>query len=176
MTEMKSTPGAERVLRAEKVKRGMWGGKGWLTLTNTRLVFSGSEDLDQGVLWSVALDCVESVRAKKAFRAGTEILDVYHRDGDGVRQHETFERTSLAAWANAASSFGTHRAEPNSFQGFETQIIQAREALVTTPTVSAASVQEDFTVRLERLAQLHRSGSLSNEEFAAAKAKLLAED
>jgi len=33
--------------------------------------------------------------------------------------------------------------------------------------------QEDLTARLQDLAQLHDSGGLSDEEFAAAKAKLL---
>ena len=38
---------------------------------------------------------------------------------------------------------------------------------------AAAPAAGDSTAELERLAQLHQSGALSDEEFAAAKAKVL---
>jgi hypothetical protein len=34
-------------------------------------------------------------------------------------------------------------------------------------------VEEDATSQIQKLAQLHDSGALSDEEFAAAKAKIL---
>jgi hypothetical protein len=37
-----------------------------------------------------------------------------------------------------------------------------------------AHAQDDLTAKLQNLSQLHSSGVLTNEEFAAAKAKLLA--
>jgi hypothetical protein len=38
----------------------------------------------------------------------------------------------------------------------------------------AAPAQDDLTAKLQQLADLHNSGVLTDEEFAAAKAKLLA--
>ncbi len=38
----------------------------------------------------------------------------------------------------------------------------------------AAAPQEDLTAKLQQLAELHNSGVLTDEEFAAAKQKLLA--
>lgn len=41
------------------------------------------------------------------------------------------------------------------------------------PPVQAAPAEDDLTARLQQLAGLHGQGVLSDEEFAAAKAKLL---
>jgi uncharacterized membrane protein YebE (DUF533 family) len=41
------------------------------------------------------------------------------------------------------------------------------------PAPVAASPTDDPTAELEKLAQLHSSGALSDDEFSAAKAKLL---
>lgn len=169
----------ERVLRAEKVKDGMMGGNAWLTLTNERLVFTGKEDLGKGEKWSTPLELVESVRAKKAFRAGTEVLEVFFRTPKGKRDHKSFERISWSAWANTMS--GTGRAEPNSFAMFETQIIDAREAKVAAaipapllqPVTAMGSASDASVDALERLVRLHREDALSDAEFAAAKARLL---
>jgi hypothetical protein len=42
------------------------------------------------------------------------------------------------------------------------------------PAPSAAAAGPDLTTQLQQLAQLHTAGVLSDEEFAAAKQKLLA--
>ena len=42
------------------------------------------------------------------------------------------------------------------------------------PPQVAAPAQDDLTAKLQQLADLHNSGVLTDEEFAAAKAKLLA--
>jgi hypothetical protein len=48
------------------------------------------------------------------------------------------------------------------------------EAQDTAPAPAPAPAPAgDSTAELERLAQLHQSGALSDEEFAAAKAKVL---
>jgi hypothetical protein len=55
---------------------------------------------------------------------------------------------------------------------------QPQVVVTTVPEASAASPQppqEDQLQRLERLAALHRDGALTDEEFAAEKAKLLAQ-
>jgi hypothetical protein len=41
------------------------------------------------------------------------------------------------------------------------------------PAPAAAAQADDTTAELERLAQLHQSGALTDDEFAAAKSKLL---
>jgi hypothetical protein len=53
---------------------------------------------------------------------------------------------------------------------------QAQEAYAATqapPPAPAAAPAGDTTAELERLAGLHQSGALTDDEFAAAKAKLL---
>jgi hypothetical protein len=57
---------------------------------------------------------------------------------------------------------------------------QAQQAYAATqpapapaPAPAAAAPADDTTAELERLAQLHQSGALTDEEFAAAKSKLL---
>ena len=46
-------------------------------------------------------------------------------------------------------------------------------AAAPAPVAAVAAPQADTTSQLESLAQLHQSGALSDDEFAAAKAKLL---
>ena len=41
------------------------------------------------------------------------------------------------------------------------------------PAAAPAAAAPDLTAQLQQLAQLHDSGVLSDEEFAAAKAKLI---
>jgi len=57
---------------------------------------------------------------------------------------------------------------------------QAQQAYAATqpapappPQPAAAAPADDTTAELERLAQLHQSGALTDDEFAAAKSKLL---
>ena len=52
--------------------------------------------------------------------------------------------------------------------------MQQQTAAATQGAYSApAPVEEDATTQIEKLAQLHASGALTDEEFAAAKAKIL---
>jgi hypothetical protein len=44
---------------------------------------------------------------------------------------------------------------------------------VSSPTPAGAWPAQDLTTRLKDLAQLHADGALSDDEFAASKAKLL---
>jgi hypothetical protein len=48
---------------------------------------------------------------------------------------------------------------------------QAQQA---APVAQQAPAQDDLTAKLQQLAQLHGAGVLTDEEFAAAKQKLLA--
>lgn len=49
----------------------------------------------------------------------------------------------------------------------------AQQAAAAAPAAPAAPAGDDLTAQLEKLASLHTSGVLSDEEFAAAKAKLI---
>jgi hypothetical protein len=53
------------------------------------------------------------------------------------------------------------------------QMARAFFAGGTLPAPDAASPAADPIAQIERLAELHRSGALTDDEFAAAKAKLL---
>jgi hypothetical protein len=48
----------------------------------------------------------------------------------------------------------------------------AAEAMAAAPVAAAAS-NKDVTAELQKLADMHKSGVLTDEEFAAAKKKLL---
>ena len=50
---------------------------------------------------------------------------------------------------------------------------QAEAAPAAAPAEPAAPAAPDAAAELERLAQLHQSGALTDEEFSAAKAKVL---
>ncbi len=68
-----------------------------------------------------------------------------------------------AATATVAYKAGQRRTQQN----------QANEQAQAAPHPAAAAPTTDSTAELERLAKLHESGALNDEEFAAAKAKLL---
>ena len=77
-----------------------------------------------------------------------------------------------AATATVAYKAGQRRTQQN--QGND----QAQAAYAQTQAPPAApapapAAPTDSTAELERLAKLHESGALNDEEFAAAKAKLL---
>lgn len=52
--------------------------------------------------------------------------------------------------------------------------VQAPEAAAPEPAPASASGATDLMTQLQQLAQLHSAGALTDEEFAAAKQKLLA--
>lgn len=152
------------MLRSEKLKDGVWGGAGWLMLTQTSLVFTKKGELGKDVVFSARLELVESVRAKKAFRKGIDVLEIFVRDDRGARFKKSFERMSWAQWANPVG-----RAEDNSLAGFERSIIEARDAA----SVGELQAIPDLADQLERLSQLRDRGALTDEEFASLKAKLI---
>jgi membrane protease subunit (stomatin/prohibitin family) len=76
-----------------------------------------------------------------------------------------------AATATVAYKAGQRRTQQNQYND------QAQAAYAQTqaapPPAPAAPAPTDSTAELERLAKLHESGALNDEEFAAAKSKLL---
>jgi membrane protease subunit (stomatin/prohibitin family) len=55
----------------------------------------------------------------------------------------------------------------------EEQAAQQQMAPQAQAAPAAAPPTEDLTAKIERLAELHQSGALTDEEFATAKQKLL---
>ena len=69
-----------------------------------------------------------------------------------------------AATAGVAYKAGRRRTEQNQYND---------QAQAAPPPAPAAPAPADSTAELERLAKRHESGALNDEEFAAAKSKLL---
>lgn len=83
----------------------------------------------------------------------------------------------VAGTATAVSGRVAHRQaskynEQAEAQAYEQQQ-QAAAAAPPAPAAPAPAPQDDQMAQLQNLAQLHTQGVLSDEEFAAAKAKVL---
>ena len=156
----------EYTIRAEQVESGgtFSKHKGWLELTPARLQFSREQGGKPE--FEVQLTAIESVRPKKAFRKGVEVLEVIYLDEDGKRQTKAFERMSWAQWASPAG-----RAEQNSFATFERDIAEARKHVFDGG--QAAPAGEDKLERLKQLGELKASGVLTEDEFQKEKARIL---
>ncbi len=76
----------------------------------------------------------------------------------------------VAGTATAVSGRVAHR-QANKYNEQAEQ--QAAAAAPPAPAAPAAAPQDDQMAQLQNLAQLHTQGVLSDEEFAAAKAKVL---
>jgi uncharacterized membrane protein YebE (DUF533 family) len=74
-----------------------------------------------------------------------------------------------AATATVAYKAGQRRTQQNQYD----DQAQAAPPQGAPATAAPAPAPADSTAELERLAKLHESGALNDEEFAAAKAKLL---
>jgi multidrug resistance efflux pump len=80
-----------------------------------------------------------------------------------------------AATATVAYKAGQRRTEQNQYNEQAQAAYAQTQAAPPPPAAPAAPAPApaDSTAELERLAKLHESGALSDEEFAAAKSKLL---
>lgn len=72
----------------------------------------------------------------------------------------------------AGMRMGQQRAEQQAAQAEAYRQQGAQEAMAQQSPVTAPA-QDDVIAQIERLAALHQSGALTDEEFAAAKKKLL---
>jgi len=77
-----------------------------------------------------------------------------------------------AATATVAYKAGQRRTQQNQYND-QTQAAYAQTQAAPPQAAPAAPAPADSTAELERLAKLHESGALTDEEFAAAKSKLL---
>ena len=81
-----------------------------------------------------------------------------------------------AATAGIAYHAGQRRAEQDAYNEQAAEAYQATQAPPPQPSYApapAAAPPSDSIAELERLARLHESGALTDQEFAAAKARAL---
>jgi hypothetical protein len=82
-----------------------------------------------------------------------------------------------AATATVAYKAGQRRAEQDAYNEQAQAAYEATQAAPAPPAYAApapaAAPQTDTIAELERLARLHESGALSDEEFAATKARVI---
>jgi Short C-terminal domain len=79
-----------------------------------------------------------------------------------------------AATATVAYKAGQRRTQQNQYNDqAQAAYAQTQAAPPQTAPATPAPAPGDSTAELERLAKLHESGALTDEEFAAAKSKLL---
>ena len=93
------------------------------------------------------------------------------------------ERRALSATINSRSTQGNRRLRSNSKMQPISRVwltrrpsnsSMRRHRLLLRPAHAPAAAGTDLTSQLQQLSQLHNAGVLSDEEFAAAKQKLLA--
>ena len=79
-----------------------------------------------------------------------------------------------AATATVAYKAGQRRTQQNQYNDqAQAAYAQTQAAPPQAAPAPAPAASGDSTAELERLAKLHESGALTDEEFAAAKSKLL---
>jgi len=83
----------------------------------------------------------------------------------------TMARTAVITGTATAVSGNVQRRQMGKAQAQQAQAQQAPPPPAAAPAPEAAS--DDLSAQLLKLADLHSAGVLSDEEFAAAKAKLL---
>ena len=83
-------------------------------------------------------------------------------------------RTAVVAGTATAVSGRVARRQQRKYADQDAQYVEQQSAAATQGAYAApAPPEEDATVQIQKLADLHASGALSDEEFAAAKAKIL---
>jgi Short C-terminal domain len=78
-----------------------------------------------------------------------------------------------ATTATIAYKAGQRRAEQDVYNEQAQAAYQATQAAPPAYAAPAPAPETDTIAELERLSRLHESGALSDEEFAAAKARVL---
>jgi hypothetical protein len=81
-------------------------------------------------------------------------------------------RTAVVAGTATAVSGRVARRQANKYADQDAQYVQQQTAAASQGAMEAAPA-EDSTAQIQQLAQLHASGALTDEEFTAAKAKIL---
>ena len=82
-------------------------------------------------------------------------------------------RTAVVAGTATAVSGRVARRQQQKYAGQDAAYVEQQSAAAQQGAYEAAPPEEDATAQIEKLAQLHASGALTDEEFTAAKAKIL---
>ena len=82
-------------------------------------------------------------------------------------------RTAVVAGTATAVSGRVARRQQQKYSGQDAAYMEQQAAAAQQGAMEAAPAEPDATAQIEKLAQLHASGALTDEEFAAAKAKIL---
>jgi membrane protease subunit (stomatin/prohibitin family) len=85
-----------------------------------------------------------------------------------VRRRPLLRAAAVGGVAYMGAKAGTNRAKQ------QQAAQQAQPAVAEPAPPPAAAAGDDTITRLQKLADLHNSGALTDEEFAAAKAQVLA--
>jgi Short C-terminal domain len=89
-----------------------------------------------------------------------------------VRRRPLLRMAAVGGVAYMGAKAGTNRAQANAAQA-QAQPAAAPQAPAPAPAPAAAPPTDTIS-RLQQLAALHDSGALTDEEFSAAKAQVLA--
>ena len=82
-------------------------------------------------------------------------------------------RTAVVAGTATAVSGRVQRRQYEKWEQEDAQKYAQQQPQYQAPPPPAAAPEDDATAQLQNLAQLHSQGVLTDEEFAAAKAKIL---
>jgi len=82
-------------------------------------------------------------------------------------------RTAVVAGTATAVSNRVSRRQANRWAGQEEQQYQEQQPAPAPAPAPAGGGEDDMLAQLEKLGKLHDSGVLTDDEFAAQKAKLL---
>ena len=82
-------------------------------------------------------------------------------------------RTAVVAGTATAVSGRVQRRQYEKWEQQDAQQAAQQQAQYQAPPPPAAAPEDDATAQLQNLAQLHAQGVLTDDEFAAAKAKIL---
>jgi membrane protease subunit (stomatin/prohibitin family) len=85
-----------------------------------------------------------------------------------VRRRPLLRAAAVGGVAYMGAKAGTNKAIQQ--EGAQ----QAQPAPAAAPAPAPAAAEDDTITRLQKLAELHTAGALTDEEFAAAKAQVLA--
>ena len=91
----------------------------------------------------------------------------------GMVRRRTRRRTMLVAGGMAYAAGRARRGDEPQDEQDEQGYQDEQDYEAPPPAPAAAAPAQDATSELERLASLHDSGVLSDDEFTAAKAKIL---
>ena len=114
--------------------------------------------------------------ARTAVVAGTASAVVGHSQNKQVAKQQSAAETQAAQQAafESQAQVADMQAQMNAMQAQQATPPPPPAAPVAPAAPAAASAGDDLMAQLSKLADLKAAGVLSDEEFAAAKAKLLA--